>query len=97
MNLLASLYGCLQPFQPTPAALPSTLSGWMANPSASAHPSASAGPLGLAPNNAGRLHKTSEPLLLIGFNILTVFDKHSCNLFKNIVYKLKKEVLAIII
>ncbi|KAJ6759004.1 TOPLESS-RELATED PROTEIN 1-RELATED [Salix koriyanagi] len=45
------------PFQPTPAALPSTLSGWMANPSASAHPSASAGPLGLAPNNAAAILK----------------------------------------
>ena len=54
MNLPASLYGCLQPFQPAPAALPSSLAGWMANPSASA------GPLGLAPNNTGRLHKTSE-------------------------------------
>ncbi|KAH8481672.1 hypothetical protein H0E87_029239 [Populus deltoides] len=37
------------PFQPAPAALPSSLAGWMANPSASA------GPLGLAPNNTENL------------------------------------------
>lgn len=46
-----------QPFQPTPAALPTSLAGWMANPSTVPHPSASAGPIGLAaPNNAGGLY-----------------------------------------
>ncbi|KAL9339692.1 hypothetical protein Peur_068707 [Populus x canadensis] len=39
------------PFQPAPAALPSSLAGWMANPSASA------GPLGLAPNNTAAILK----------------------------------------
>ena len=68
MNLPASLYGCLQPFQPAPAALPSSLAGWMANPSTVPHPSASAGPMGLAaPNNAGRLRQTFEPASLDNF------------------------------
>ncbi|KAJ4839218.1 Topless- protein 4, partial [Turnera subulata] len=49
---------CLQPFQPAPAALPTSLAGWMANPSPVPHPSASAGPMGLtAPNNAAALLK----------------------------------------
>lgn len=43
----------LQPFQATPAALPTSLAGWMANPSPVPHPSASAGPISLAPNSAG--------------------------------------------
>ncbi|RVX11167.1 Topless-related protein 4 [Vitis vinifera] len=42
------------PFQPAPAPLPTSLAGWMANPSPVPHPSASAGPMGLATaNNAG--------------------------------------------
>lgn len=42
------------PFPPAPAALPTSLAGWMANPSPVPHPSASAGPIGLtAQNNAG--------------------------------------------
>ncbi|XP_020537820.1 topless-related protein 4 isoform X2 [Jatropha curcas] len=47
------------PFQATPAAaLPTSLAGWMANPSAVPHPSASAGPVGLsAPNNAAAIIK----------------------------------------
>ncbi|XP_050387989.1 topless-related protein 4-like [Argentina anserina] len=40
--------GAHGPFQPTPAALPTSLAGWMANPSPVPHPSASAGPIGLA-------------------------------------------------
>lgn len=46
----------LKPFQPAPAPapLPTSLAGWMANPSPVAHPSASAGPIGFTPpNNAG--------------------------------------------
>ncbi|KAJ6863539.1 hypothetical protein NC652_040160 [Populus alba x Populus x berolinensis] len=43
------------PFQPAPAALPSSLAGWMANPSASA------GPLGLAPNNTAILKHPRTP------------------------------------
>lgn len=44
----------VQPFQPTPAALPTSLAGWMANPSPVPHPSPSAGPIALtAANNAG--------------------------------------------
>ncbi|KAI4379481.1 hypothetical protein MLD38_005772 [Melastoma candidum] len=39
------------PFQPTAAALPTPLAGWMANPTPVPHPSASAGPLGLAPQS----------------------------------------------
>ncbi|WJX90333.1 Topless-related protein 4 [Trifolium repens] len=47
------------PFQPTQAALPTSLAGWMANPSAVPHPSASAGvgPLGLAQANNAALSK----------------------------------------
>jgi hypothetical protein len=50
------------PFQPTQAALPTSLAGWMANPAAVPHPSASAGvgPLGLAQaNNAGNITTNS--------------------------------------
>ncbi|KAJ9688694.1 hypothetical protein PVL29_014377 [Vitis rotundifolia] len=39
------------PFQPAPAPLPTSLAGWMANPSPVPHPSASAGPMGLATAN----------------------------------------------
>ncbi|KAE8682899.1 hypothetical protein F3Y22_tig00111234pilonHSYRG00154 [Hibiscus syriacus] len=47
------LHWALMPFQPTPAALPTSLAGWMANPTPVPHPVPSAGPLGLAaPNNA---------------------------------------------
>ncbi|XP_059433655.1 topless-related protein 4-like [Corylus avellana] len=50
------------PFQPTPAALPTSLAGWMANPSPVPHPSASAGPIGLAaPNNAAILKRPRTP------------------------------------
>ncbi|XP_031379042.1 topless-related protein 4-like isoform X2 [Punica granatum] len=49
------------PFQPTPAALPTSLAGWMANPAPVPHPSASAGPIGLAaPNNAAILKRPSN-------------------------------------
>ncbi|KAL4285195.1 hypothetical protein GQ457_16G004370 [Hibiscus cannabinus] len=50
--------GAHGPFQPTPAALPTSLAGWMANPTPVPHPVASAGPLGLtAPNNAAAILK----------------------------------------
>ncbi|GMY35822.1 topless-related protein 4-like [Fagus crenata] len=50
------------PFQPTPAALPTSLAGWMANPSPVPHPSASAGPIGLAAaNNAAILKRPRTP------------------------------------
>lgn len=50
------------PFQPTPAALPTTIAGWMANPSPVPHPSASAGPIGLtAANNAAILKRPRTP------------------------------------
>ncbi|XP_076911094.1 topless-related protein 4-like isoform X1 [Bidens hawaiensis] len=46
--------GAHGPFQPAPAALPTSLAGWMANPPTVSHPSASAGPLGFnSPNNSG--------------------------------------------
>ncbi|KAK7857589.1 topless-related protein 4 [Quercus suber] len=45
------------PFQPTPAALPTSLAGWMANPSSVPHPSASAGPIGLAAANNAAMSK----------------------------------------
>ncbi|GLT98415.1 hypothetical protein SLE2022_159200 [Rubroshorea leprosula] len=46
------------PFQPAPAALPTSLAGWMANPTPVPHPSASAGPIGLtAANNAAAVLK----------------------------------------
>ncbi|CAN6540784.1 unnamed protein product [Malus baccata var. baccata] len=54
--------GAHGPFQPTPAALPTSLAGWMANPSPVPHPSASAGPLGLAAaNNAAILKRPRTP------------------------------------
>ncbi|WRX32650.1 WD40 repeat - like 10 [Theobroma cacao] len=50
--------GAHGPFQPTPAALPTSLAGWMANPTPVPHPAASAGPIGLtAPNNAAAILK----------------------------------------
>lgn len=50
------------PFQPAPAALPTTIAGWMANPSPVPHPSASAGPIGLAAtNNAAILKRPRTP------------------------------------
>ncbi|XWS70724.1 hypothetical protein CRYUN_Cryun03dG0072000 [Craigia yunnanensis] len=50
--------GAHGPFQPTPAALPTSLAGWMANPTPVPHPVASAGPIGLAaPNNAAAILK----------------------------------------
>ncbi|XP_057996293.1 topless-related protein 4 isoform X2 [Hevea brasiliensis] len=50
------------PFQPGPAALPTSLTGWMANPAPVPHPSASAGPIGLsAPNNAAILKRPRTP------------------------------------
>ncbi|XP_039027675.1 topless-related protein 4-like isoform X2 [Hibiscus syriacus] len=50
--------GAHGPFQPTPPALPTSLAGWMANPTPVPHPVASAGPLGLAaPNNAAAILK----------------------------------------
>ncbi|XVF48064.1 hypothetical protein PTKIN_Ptkin03bG0160700 [Pterospermum kingtungense] len=52
--------GAHGPFQPTPAALPTSLAGWMANPTPVPHPAAvaTAGPIGLAaPNNAAAILK----------------------------------------
>ncbi|OAY31471.1 topless-related protein 4 isoform X2 [Manihot esculenta] len=50
------------PFQPAPAALPTSLAGWMANPTPVPHPSASAGPIGLsAPNNAAIVKRPRTP------------------------------------
>ncbi|XP_022730861.1 topless-related protein 4-like isoform X2 [Durio zibethinus] len=50
--------GAHGPFQPTPAALPTSITGWMANPTPVPHPVASAGPIGLtAPNNAAAILK----------------------------------------
>ncbi|XP_039058030.1 topless-related protein 4-like isoform X2 [Hibiscus syriacus] len=50
--------GAHGPFQHTPAALPTSLVGWMANPTPMPHPVGSAGPLGLAaPNNAAAILK----------------------------------------
>ncbi|KAK4746755.1 hypothetical protein SAY87_025792 [Trapa incisa] len=51
----------VNPFQPAPAALPTSLAGWMANPAAVAHPSSSAGHIGLAaPNNAAILKRPAN-------------------------------------
>ncbi|XP_052181258.1 topless-related protein 4-like isoform X3 [Diospyros lotus] len=50
--------GAHGPFQPAPAPMPTSLAGWMANPSPVAHPSASAGPIGFpTPNNAAAILK----------------------------------------
>ncbi|KAK4760355.1 hypothetical protein SAY87_005248 [Trapa incisa] len=49
------------PFQPAPAALPTSIAGWMANPPTVPHPLVSAGPIGLAiPNNAVILKRLSN-------------------------------------
>nr|XP_043619034.1 topless-related protein 4-like isoform X2 [Erigeron canadensis] len=48
--------GAHGPFQAAPAPLAASLSGWMASPAA-AHPSASAGPIGLMPPNAAAMMK----------------------------------------
>ncbi|XP_022755149.1 topless-related protein 4-like [Durio zibethinus] len=50
--------GAHGPFQPSPATLPTSIAGWMANPTPMPHPAASAGPIGLAsPNNAAAILK----------------------------------------
>ncbi|KAL7168434.1 hypothetical protein ACSBR2_038801 [Camellia fascicularis] len=50
--------GAHGPFQAAPASLPTSLAGWMANPSPVPHPSSSAGPIGFnAPNNAAAILK----------------------------------------
>jgi len=57
------LYALVQPFQPTPAPLTTSLAGWMPNPSVQ-HPTVSAGPIGLgAPNSAGNVVPTNFILL----------------------------------
>ncbi|CAL0330486.1 unnamed protein product [Lupinus luteus] len=49
-------------YQPTPAALPTSLGGWIANPSPVPHPSASAGAIGFAAaNNAAILKRPRTP------------------------------------
>ncbi|XP_076958828.1 topless-related protein 4-like isoform X3 [Bidens hawaiensis] len=54
--------GAHGPFQPAPAALPTSLAGWMANPPTVSHPSASAGPLGFnPPNNSAMLKRPRTP------------------------------------
>ncbi|CAL0307112.1 unnamed protein product [Lupinus luteus] len=53
--------GAHGPFQPTQAALPTSLSGWMANTSSVPHPSASAGPLGLATANNAAANILKRP------------------------------------
>ncbi|CAL5329885.1 unnamed protein product [Camellia sinensis] len=46
--------GAHGPFQPAQAALPTSIAGWMTNPSPVPHTSASAGPIGfITTNNAG--------------------------------------------
>ncbi|KAJ0488149.1 putative transcription factor WD40-like family [Helianthus annuus] len=53
--------GAHGPFQPAPATLPTSLAGWMANPS-TVHPSASAGPLGFnPPSNSAMLKRPRTP------------------------------------
>ncbi|KAM7508215.1 hypothetical protein LguiA_018668 [Lonicera macranthoides] len=45
------------PFQPAPAPLPTSLAGWMANPSTMPHPAAAGGPIGFSPPNNPALIK----------------------------------------
>ncbi|XP_019183891.1 PREDICTED: topless-related protein 4-like isoform X1 [Ipomoea nil] len=50
------------PFQPSPAPLPTSLAGWMANPSQIPHPQPSAGPIGFTPpSNAGLIKRPRTP------------------------------------
>ena len=52
--LFSYVFSTWKPFQAAPAPLPTSLAGWMANPSSVPHPAASAGPMSLgAPNNLG--------------------------------------------
>ncbi|XP_019452605.1 PREDICTED: topless-related protein 4-like isoform X2 [Lupinus angustifolius] len=53
--------GAHGPFQPTQAALPTSLAGWMANTSSVPHPSASAGPIGLATANNAAANILKRP------------------------------------
>lgn len=52
--------GAHGPFQSAPA-LPTSLAGWMANPSPVPHPAGSAGPIGLGPNNAALQKRPRTP------------------------------------
>ena len=69
-------FAFFKPFQQAPAPLATSLAGWMANPSPVPHPSASAGPMGLATsNNAGTccsnpLKPTSLKAVFFFFNFL---------------------------
>jgi hypothetical protein len=49
---------CVQPFQPTPAPVPTPLAGWMSNPSTVTHPAVSGGgAIGLgAPSIPGKIN-----------------------------------------
>ncbi|CAM8914573.1 unnamed protein product [Rhodiola kirilowii] len=54
--------GAHAPFQQTPAQIPTSLAGWMANASPVPHPSASAGPMSLAaPNNPAMVKRPRTP------------------------------------
>lgn len=54
LSLICS--NCVQPFQPTPAPVPTPLAGWMSNPSTVTHPAVSGGAIGLgAPSIPGNL------------------------------------------
>lgn len=57
----------LQPFQPTPAPVPTPLAGWMSNPSTVAHPAVSGGAIGLgAPSIPGIISSSFVILLSFG-------------------------------
>lgn len=54
--------GAHGPFQAAPAPLPTSLAGWMTNPSSVPHPAASAGPMGLgAPTNPAIVKRPRTP------------------------------------
>lgn len=65
------------PFPPAPAALPTSLAGWMANPSPVPHPSASAGPIGLtAQNNAALIKRPRTPTNNSSMDYQTADSEH---------------------
>ncbi|KAL8158733.1 hypothetical protein V2J09_000270, partial [Rumex salicifolius] len=53
--------GAHGPFQTAPAALPTPIAGWMANPSSVPHPAASAGPIGLGAPTAAAAALLKRP------------------------------------
>ncbi|KAL9668435.1 hypothetical protein QQ045_002816 [Rhodiola kirilowii] len=69
--------GAHAPFQPTSAQLPTSLAGWMANPSPVPHPSASVGPMSFAaPNNPAMIKRPRTPTNYPAMDYQTADSEH---------------------